>query len=233
MTGVGISLRGVDVVAERPDGTGRTLLDAVTLELTEHRVAIVGPNGSGKSTLLRLVNGLVLPTAGTVTVLGLDVATRPREVRRRVGFVFTDPAAQLVMPTPLEDIELSLRRTVRHRAERRERAHALLAERGIDHLAHQSIHDLSGGERQLVSLTTVLAVGPEIIVADEPTTLLDLRNRNLLHRTFAALDQQMVIATHDLDLAASCDRVLAMEGGRVVDDGAPAPVLARYRDSMA
>ena len=228
-----IVFSGVTVEVQRPDGTSRSLLTDVTADLAEHRIAVVGPNGSGKSTLLKLVNGLMTPTRGSVTVQGIDVASAPRRVRRVVGFIFTDPAAQLVMSTPVDDVELSLRRMIKNRGERRERASALLAERGLAHVQDQSIHDLSGGERQLVSLTSVLAIEPEIIVADEPTTLLDLRNRNLLRRTFASLPQQMIISTHDLELAATCERVLAVEGGRIVDDGTAAEVLPRYRERMA
>ena len=228
-----IEFEGVEVTVRRADGSPRTLLSQIDLSLDERRVAFVGPNGSGKSTLLKLINGLTRPTAGRVTVGGIDVARRPKEVRRRVGFVFTDPAAQLVMSTPREDIELSLRATMRDRRERRARAEALLADRGLAHAADQSIYDLSGGERQLVSLTSVLAVEAEIIVADEPTTLLDLKNRNRLHRIFDELPQQMIFSTHDLALAASCDRVIAIEAGRVVDDGEPGRVLAAYEERMA
>lgn len=122
---------------------------------------------------------------------------------------------------------------VKSKGERRARAFELLAERGLETLADQSIYDLSGGERQLVSLTTVLAVAPEIIVADEPTTLLDLRNRLTLRRAFAELPQQLIVSTHDLELAAEMDRVVWLEDGRVVADGAPGEVLAHYTDEMA
>lgn len=215
------------------DGGTRTLLDDLSLELTEPRIAIIGANGSGKSTLLRLINGLIPATSGRVTTCGLDVATRPRDVRRRVGFIFTDPLAQLVMSTPLEDIELGLRRTIRDRTQRRARAMALLADHGLADLAHQSVHDLSGGERQLVALTSVLAIEPDLLIADEPTTLLDLRNRNRLHRTLTALPQQLIVSTHDLELAAACDRVLVVDAGRIIVDGPPAETIRSYRKAMA
>lgn len=209
--------------------TQKTLLDGIDLGLTEQRIAVIGANGSGKSTLLRLFNGLVEPTAGTVTVDGLDTVRDGKAVRRRVGFIFTDPMAQLVMSTPAEDIELSLRRRMSNRRDREAAALALLAERGLAHLARQSIHDLSGGERQLVSLTTVLAVQPAIVAADEPTTLLDLRNRELLRRAFAQLDQQLIVSTHDLEFALDFERVLVVDAGRIVFDGAAGPAVAHYR----
>ncbi len=225
-----ISLRGVTVVipAVRRGDADRVLLHPLTLDLAEPRIALVGANGSGKSTLLRLLNGLRRPTVGTVTVDGLDTVKEARAVRARVGFVFTDPLAQLLMSTPIEDVELSLRGRIRGRDERNRRAQEMLDARGLGHLAHQSIYDLSGGERQLVALTSVLAVDPAILVADEPTTLLDLRNRRALRRTFAGLEQQIIFSTHDLDIAADADRVIVVHEGRVVADGVPAEALAAY-----
>lgn len=226
-----IQLLGAGVTVSLPaSGPGRTrvLLYPTTLELSERRIAVIGANGSGKSTLLRLLNGLTLPSTGQVRVHDLDTARQGRDVRRLVGFVFTDPLAQLVLATPADDVELSLRPLVRDRAERRAAALRLLAERGLSHVAEQSVYDLSGGERQLVALTSVLAAGPRIVVADEPTTLLDLRNRDLVRAALAGLDQQVVLATHDLDLAAEADRVLVIDAGRVVADGDPAEAIAAY-----
>ncbi len=233
-----IHLQGVSVRVPVPGAPGqgwttRTLLDDITLDLPERRVAFIGANGSGKSTLLRLLNGLVVASTGRVLVDGLDPASDGKGVRRKVGFVFTDPLSQLVMPTPLEDVELSLRRTIRDRTQRRDAARALLAARGLEHVAEQSIYDLSGGERQLAALTAVLAIEPAILVADEPTPLLVLRNRLALRRVFAELPQQLVIATHDLDLALDADRVLVVEGGRIVADGTPAETIRHYEALMA
>lgn len=222
----------VDDLTTGVRGQKKTLLSAINLELTQSRVALIGANGSGKSTLLKLINGLILPTRGQVLVDGSSTATAGRNVRRRVGYVFTDPLAQLVMTTPLDDVELSLRSSVRNRHDRRDLALKLLAERGLDGLANQSIYDLSGGERQLVSLTTVLAVQPSVIVADEPTTLLDLKNRQLLRRAFDELDQQLIVSTHDLELASDAERVLLMDEGRVAADGPAREVISYYRTAM-
>lgn len=231
-----LELRDASVLV--PDHTAttanatKTLLDPLTLTLTEPRIGVIGANGSGKSTFLRLLNGLHQPSTGHVTVNGLDATGQGRQVRRRVGFIFTDPLSQLVMSTPVEDVALSLRRNLRGSAARTRRARELLAARNLEHLADQSIYDLSGGERQLVALTSVLAVEPAVLVADEPTTLLDLRNRNRLLDTFAALDQQVIFSSHDLDFAATADRVLVFDGGRLVADGAPAAAIEHYRELM-
>jgi biotin transport system ATP-binding protein len=218
-------------VAVETDSTPepKVLLNAISLQLTEQRIGVIGANGSGKSTVLRLVNGLVQPTAGKVTVDGKDTVRDVRTVRRNVGFVFTDPLSQLVMPTGREDVELSLRRPVRNGTERRKAADAALERLGLLELADQSIYELSGGERQLMALAAVLAVNPSVLVLDEPSTLLDLRNRELLRRTLAGLDQQIIMSTHDLGLALEMDRVLVIEQGEVAFDGGAAAAVEHYR----
>jgi biotin transport system ATP-binding protein len=212
-----------------PTASGElTLLRDLDVSLDERRVAVIGLNGSGKSTLLRLFNGLVRPSSGTVTVHGTDVARDVRAVRRRVGFVFTDPLSQLVMPTPVEDVELSLRGTGVPRARRRRAALELLERVGIGHRAEHSIYDLSGGERQLAAFAAVLAVEPEVLVLDEPTTLLDLRNRGRLMALLDGLPHQLLISTHDLGLAATAPRVLVLHEGSLVADGPPEEVVPAY-----
>ena len=211
----------------------KVLLDNISLTLSEQRVGVIGANGSGKSTLLRLLNGLVVPSSGKVTVRGKDTVRDVRSVRREVGFVFTDPLSQLVMPTGREDVELSLRRSIRNPEERRRVAESTLDRFGLLPLADQSIYELSGGERQLLALAAVLAVAPSVLVLDEPSTLLDLRNRELLRRTLAGLEQQVVMSTHDLELAQDMDRVLVVEAGSVVYDGGPAAAVEHYRQLCA
>lgn len=225
-----IQLRGVVVDLPVPGvSEPRRLLGPIDLTLTEARTTVIGANGSGKSTLLRLLNGLVHPSAGTVTVDGRDCVREGAAVRRRVAFAFTDPLSQLVMPTGREDVELSLRRSHRNARARRTAGEAALARLGLDDLADQSIHDLSGGERQLMALAAVLATEPKVLVLDEPTTLLDLRNTQLLRDRLAALPQMLVIATHDLEFAREAERTLLVEGGRIAFDGLPGPAIDEYR----
>jgi biotin transport system ATP-binding protein len=224
----GIRLEQVTVSVPTHEGD-RRILEETSLELTERRIALVGPNGSGKSTLARLLNGLVPATTGRVLVDGLDVARQGREVRRRVGFMFTDPAAQLVMPTAREDVALSLRRTHPAKAERLAAADRVLADFGLEGFGDRSVHALSGGEGQLLALAGVLATAPSILVADEPTTLLDLGNSRRIGDLLLGLPQQLVLVTHDLELAARCDRALLVRAGRVERDGDPAEVIDHYR----
>ncbi|RHA40503.1 energy-coupling factor ABC transporter ATP-binding protein [Cellulomonas rhizosphaerae] len=232
-----IELDDVLVTAFSPDPAGDAdrvvrLLGPVRLRLTERRIAVIGANGSGKSTLARLLNGLVLPASGSVRVDGLDTAVDGRAVRRRVGFVFTNPDAQIVMPTPLEDVALSLRRLPLTADERDAAARAALARFGLADRAEVPAHVLSGGQRQLLALASVLAVEPAILVCDEPTTLLDLRWRTVVDDLLDGLDQQVVVVTHDLDAAARADRVLVVDDGRIVHDGEPVEAIAHYRALM-
>jgi biotin transport system ATP-binding protein len=222
-----ISFEGAAVSVPLAGGGTREILAPVSLTLSEQRVALIGANGSGKSTMARLINGLVLASTGRVVVDGLDVARDAAAVRRLVAFSFTDPSAQLVMPTCVEDVELSLRRTV-PRASRRARALEVLADFGLAAHADDSVHSLSGGQRQLLALAGVLAVSPRILIADEPTTLLDRANARLIASVLLGLSQQLVLVTHDLSLAAQCDRVLVLDRAHVVFDGPAAEGVDHY-----
>ncbi|GAB2851099.1 ABC transporter ATP-binding protein [Actinocorallia aurea] len=217
------------------DGVGhrygeRAVLHGVDLRLPERRIAFVGANGSGKSTLARTINGLVEPSEGRVVVDGLDVARDTRAVRRRVGFVFANPDSQIVMPTAVEDVAFSLRRSGLSKAARAERAAEVLTAHGLgEHLDHPA-HLLSGGQKQLLALCAMLVRDPAVLVCDEPTTLLDLRNKRRFVDLLHTLEQQVVLVTHDLDLLGGFERVIVLDGGRVVADDAPAPALRRYRE---
>lgn len=220
------------VVTAATTAADATILRDITASLTEQRIALIGANGSGKSTLARLLNGLVTASSGRVQIDGVDVAEHGPAIRRRVGFVFTNPTSQLVMPTAVEDVALSLRRDIKDADEREARARAVLEEFGLGHRADTSVHALSGGQQQLLAVAGVLATGPDVVVADEPTTLLDLANTRLIGDLLLGLDQQVVIATHDLDLAARCERALVVADGGIVFDGPAAEAVAHYRETV-
>ncbi len=224
-----IELDEVAVRVTTPDGD-LTLLHPTSVTLTENRIVLIGSNGSGKSTFARLLNGLVEPSDGHVRIDGLDTVEEGRAVRRRVGFVFTNPEAQLVMPTCLEDVALSLRRMYKDKKERLARAREVLDGIGLGDKADTTVHALSGGQKQLLALAGVIATDPEVLVADEPTTLLDLRNTQLVADRLFSLEQQLVLVTHDLDLALRCDRALVIDDARVTFDGDPAEAVDFYRN---
>jgi biotin transport system ATP-binding protein len=206
-----------------------TVVDDVSLRLSEHRIGIVGANGSGKSTLARMINGLVSPTIGRVSVDGLDLARHAREVRRKVGFVFTNADNQIVMPTVREDVAFTLRRHKLNPADAAARVEAALDRVGLAERGDRPAHRLSGGQKQLLAIASVLVADPAIVVADEPTTLLDARNARRIGEHFARLEQQLIVVSHHLDLLKSFDRVIVMEAGRVVADDEPRHALDAYR----
>jgi biotin transport system ATP-binding protein len=211
----------------------RTVLSDVSLRITEPRVGVIGANGSGKSTFARLLNGLVLPSRGAVRIEGLDTRRNGRDVRRRVGFCFTDPDAQIVMPTVAEDIAFGLRRRGLSKDQVAERVEAALSAYGLAGHADHPAHLLSGGQKQLLALAAVLVTDPDVLVLDEPTTLLDLSNALTVSRMVAGLRQQVVLVTHHLDLLDGYDRVLVFDDGRVAYDGAAGDAVAFYRKLMS
>lgn len=206
----------------------RTVLRDVTLTLADRRVAVIGANGSGKSTLARTLNGLVVPSQGRVRVNGYDTRTDGAAVRREVGFVFTDPDAQIVMPTVGEDVAFSLRRSGTSRQDRDARVTDVLTRFGLDGHADHPAHLLSGGQKQLLALASVLVTEPKVLVCDEPTTLLDLRNSRRVAQLLADLPQQVVLVTHHLDLVADYERVLVVDEGAIVHDGPAATAVPAY-----
>ncbi|MGW4246973.1 energy-coupling factor ABC transporter ATP-binding protein [Nocardia sp. NPDC004722] len=206
----------------------REVLRDLDLTLSERRIAVIGANGSGKSTFARLLNGLQLPTAGTVTVDGLDTRKQGRAVRKLVGFVFQDPDVQIVMPTVAEDLAFGLKHHGVAKSEIPGRVSETLAEYGLAEFRDHPAHLLSGGQKQLLAIAAVLSVGPEYVVFDEPTTLLDLRNKRRISRLLHDLPQQLIVISHDLDLLADFDRVLVFDEGSLIADGAPAECIARY-----
>lgn len=206
----------------------RPVLRGITATLTERRIGIIGGNGSGKSTLARMLNGLIVPKRGTVRVDGLDTARDGRSVRRRVGFVFQNPDVQIVYPTVAEDLAFGLKPFKLPKAEVAARVDAVLARYGLERYRNHPAHLLSGGEKQLLAIAAVLVTDPAHVVFDEPTTLLDRRNRRHVRAVIDGLAQTAIVITHDLDLLEGFDRVLVVEDGRIVADDTPAAAIAAY-----
>lgn len=220
-----IQFKNVTVVRD-----DRTVLHEFACEFSEHRIGILGSNGSGKSTILRLINGLTLPVNGQVILDGLAVAQHLPEVRRKVGFIFQNPDNQLVLPIVGEDMELGIKRLVPDRSARAQAVRDALCLVGCEHLINRAVHTLSGGEKQLVALAAVLVTAPELLVFDEPTTQLDLKNANRFARILAELSQPCVVVSHDLALMQTMDRVLVIEQGRLVHDGNAVNAVAWYQE---
>ena len=196
------------------------------------RVALLGPNGAGKTTLVLHLNGILPPGAGTVTVSGLPVTdAHLLEVRRRVGIVFQDPDDQLFMPTVRDDVAFGPANLGLRGAELEARVSEALDLVGVGDLADRAPHHLSFGQRRRVAIATVLAMRPEILVLDEPSSNLDPASRRELAGILRSLDVTVLMVTHDLPYAVElCERAVVLSEGTVVADGADARG-ARRRDA--
>ncbi|MFH6782243.1 MULTISPECIES: energy-coupling factor ABC transporter ATP-binding protein [Methylobacterium] len=211
----------------------RVVLRDLTLDLTERRIAVVGGNGSGKSTFARLLNGLLVPSRGHVRVDGLDTRRDGKAVRRKVGFVFQNPDNQIVLPGVAEDLAFGLRNLGLPKDEIARRVDEALHRYDLQALADHPAHLLSGGQKQLLAIAGVLAMAPDIIVLDEPTTLLDLRNKRRIAQAIDALPQRAILVSHDLAFLEGVDRVLVFDEGRVVIDDSPSVALPAYEAMMS
>lgn len=222
-----LALRCRDLSFRYPDG--HEALRGVDLDVgIGERVAVLGPNGAGKTTLALHCNGLHLPTRGTVEVTGLPVADENlREIRRRVALVFQDPDDQLFLGTVRDDVAFGPANLGLRGADLEARVTAALEAVGMVELAAKAPHHLSGGERRRVAIATVLAMEPDLLVLDEPTSHLDPAAQWELAELLLGLDVTQLVVTHDLPFALqTCPRAVVLDGGRVVADGPTVEILA-------
>ena len=205
-------------------GSERPALSEVSLELRRGEyVGVVGPNGGGKSTLVRLLNGLLRPDSGRVRVAGRDPATEPFEVRKHLGVLFQNPENGLVAPFVEDDVAFGLENLGVPRQEMQGKVAGAIRAVGLEGYERREPSTLSGGEKQRVALAGLLATGPEILVLDEPTSMLDATGRREVLERLAALRAEKTIlhVTHHLEELADADRILVLNGGDLVADETP------------
>jgi biotin transport system ATP-binding protein len=218
-----LKLEGVTV-----DFDGYTALAEVSFETQAKSIAVIGENGSGKSTFARLLNGLVQPTAGVITVDGQKPTTK------NASLIFSNPDLQIVMPTVFEDVAYTLSDQKLTKDEVRERVNLALAQVDILELANDNCYSLSSGQKQLLAIASAVVRSPKLVIADEPTTLLDLPNTKLITKVLHEMPVvQLVLVTHDLELAATCEEVVWISEGRIKQVGSPAEVVEAYRKYFA
>ncbi|QTL39405.1 energy-coupling factor ABC transporter ATP-binding protein [Xenorhabdus budapestensis] len=211
----------------------RVVLRELNLKLTEKRIAVVGSNGCGKSTFARLLNGLLIPQNGDVLVDGLNTKTEGKSIRRKVGFVFQNPDNQIVFPIVNEDLAFGMKNLGFSKELINQRTEDILARYDMLSLRDHPAHLLSGGQKQLLAISGVLVMEPDYIIFDEPTTLLDLRNKRRIVEAIYELEQTVIVVSHDLDFLKEFDRVLVFDNGEVVVDDLPSIALNEYVRMMS
>ena len=215
-----------DLTHTYPDGTAAVRGISFRIHHGES-VAVVGANGAGKSTLLLHLNGSLTPQQGTVRIGDFPLTRETlRDIRRTVGMIFQDPDDQLFMPTVYEDVAFGPLNLGLPPAEVEHRVQRALERVGVAHLRHRPPYKLSGGEKRAVSIATVLAMSPDILVMDEPSANLDPRGRRVLIQLLAGFQHTKIIATHDLDMVLDlCNRTIVIREGQVMADGHTAEIF--------
>ncbi|MCL6229910.1 energy-coupling factor ABC transporter ATP-binding protein [Bartonella bilalgolemii] len=209
------------------------VLKNININLTEKRIAIIGANGSGKSTFVRLINGLQLPSIGSVNIDGLDTKHDTKAIRRKVGFVFQNPDNQIVLPLVEEDLSFGLKNLKLSKDEIKKRVDEILQYYDLQAFRNHAIHLLSGGQKQLVAISSVVAMKPNYIVFDEPTTSLDLQNKRRVTQAIKELPQTTIVVSHDLEFLKEFDRVLVFDKGEIAVDDIPLVAIKEYIRRMS
>ena len=193
-------------------------------------VGLIGANGAGKSTVMKLLLGLLTPKSGEILVDGVPVGKKTlAEIRRKLGFVLQNSDNQMFMPTVYEDMIFAPLNYGLSREEAERRVDAVLEKLGLQELKHRHNHRISGGEKRMAAIATILAMEPEAVLMDEPSSALDPCNRRLVINTVRELRQTKLITSHDLDMILdTCERVILLSGGAVAADG-PADQILRDR----
>ena len=190
-------------------------------------VGLIGANGAGKSTVMKLLLGL-LQGEGRIVVDGIDVNKASLgAIRRRIGFVLQNSDNQMFMPTVYEDMIFAPLNYGLSREEAEQRVDSVLAQLGLEELKHRYNHKISGGEKRMAAIATILAMEPDIVLMDEPSSALDPYNRRIVINTIRSLPQTKLITSHDLDMILdTCERVILLSNGTIAADG-PADVILR------
>lgn len=190
-------------------------------------VGIIGANGAGKSTLLMSLVGILFPSEGSIEVDGILLDKRKLvELRQRIGVVFQNPDDQLFMSNVYDDIAFGLRNYGIPEEKIRDKITVILRELGVEKLQNLSSHKLSGGEKRIIAIATILVMEPSVLLFDEPSSFLDPKTRRKLIHLLRGLKMTKVIATHDLDMALElCDRIVVLKEGRVFAEGSSKEIL--------
>ena len=216
-----------DVICEYKDGI--KALDKISLHIDDgESVGLIGANGAGKSSLFRCITGLN-PFEGSITA---DGSSDIREIRRKVGYVIQESDDQMFMPTVMDDMIFGPVNYGMSRDEAVKKSERILADLNISHLRDRRNHRISGGEKKMAAIAVILAMEPELILFDEPTSSLDPKNRRAMIRVLRDLKKSFIVASHDLDLVMdTCNRVVLINNGHIIKDG-PSDEILRDKDLL-
>lgn len=208
-------------------GDEPVLSDICFLAEGEETIGIIGANGVGKSTLLKIMVGILSEYQGSLRICGMDVEKKNlAKIREKTGYVFQDSESQLFMSNVYEDVAFAPRNYGYSEEEVKKRTEKALEMVHIQDIKEKQIYRLSGGQKKLASIATILSTNPEIILLDEPSVALDPRNRRNLIHILRELPGMKVIASHDMDLIwDTCSRIILMSGGRIIADGDTKKIL--------
>ena len=218
-----IEFKDVSFAYER----GKPVMEHLSFRIERgESVGLIGANGAGKSTVMKLLLGLI-SGEGEVLVDGTPVQkTTLAEIRRKLGFVLQNSDHQMFMPTVYEDMMFAPLNYGVPRDQAEQRVDAVLAQLGLEDLKHRHNHRISGGEKRMAAIATILAMEPEAILMDEPTAALDPYNRRIIINTIRDLKQTKLITSHDLDMILdTCERVILLSDGKIVADGRADDIL--------
>jgi biotin transport system ATP-binding protein len=211
---------------------GKAILRDISLEAGERRIGIVGRNGSGKSTLARLLAGLTSPTRGSIRVDGLDVGQDRKAALSSVGILFQNSDHQIIFPTVEEELAFGLLQQGHSKSDAADQVDAILARFDKAHWAKHAVHQLSQGQKRLVCLMAVLAMGPKVILLDEPFAGLDIPTQIQLARYLDGVEAMLVHISHEPSHLQTCERIIWLEGGAVALDGSREQVLPAFQARM-
>jgi cobalt/nickel transport system ATP-binding protein len=207
---------------------GNQVINQLDMQIADgETVGVIGANGAGKSTLLMSLVGILLPSEGSIEIDGLILdKNRLREIREKVGVIFQNPDDQLFMNNVYDDIAFGLRNYGMKEENIHLKINGIMEELGVEKLQHMNSHKLSGGEKRIIAIATILVMEPSVILFDEPSSFLDPKTRRKLIGLLRSLKVTKLIATHDLDMALElCDRIIVLKEGRIFAQGSAKEIL--------
>lgn len=211
---------------------GNQVINQLDMQIADgETVGVIGANGAGKSTLLMSLVGILLPSEGSIEIDGLLLdKKRLRELREKVGVIFQNPDDQLFMHNVYDDIAFGLRNYGLEEEIIHQRITGIMEELGVEKLQHMNSHKLSGGEKRIIAIATILVMEPSVVLFDEPSSFLDPKTRRRLIVLLRGLKVTKLIATHDLDMALElCDRIIVLKEGKIYAQGRAKEILTNQK----